>query len=517
MAAKILWIDDEIDLLRPQCIILGNAGYEVKTASNGVDALQMLASQPFDVVLLDENMPNMSGLETLNRIKKQFPDIPVVMITKSEEEDIMEQAIGQKIANYLVKPVSKMQLLSCLKQLVGKQQLISQTSQHNYQADFATLSMEMNECTTFAQWSTLYQKLVRYDIDLEGIKAMDEVQQMQKQSANEGFSKFVSKNYLKWMQQRTANDDSVPLMSNRILKDRILPMLEQGRKVVLIVIDNCRLDQWETIRPLLSPHFNISTELYCSILPTATQFARNAIFSGLMPSEIESLFPQYWSNSQNESSQNQYERELIGTFFSRYRKTQYKYAYYKVNTAESGENLVKKFPNYRDNHLNAFVFNFVDMLSHARTDVNVVNQLSNTDAAYRSVTRSWFEHSALFDLLMLLRSENALVVITTDHGTIKVDTPRKVVGDREVNTNLRFKTGKNLSFDTKNIFEIKNPAEAFLPQNNLSSNYIFATNSDFFVYPNNYSEYSHRFADTFQHGGVSMEEMIIPFVCMEAK
>lgn len=515
MAAKILWVDDEVDLLKPQCIILNNAGYEVTTVSNGADALQLISKQTFDVVLLDENMPNMSGLETLNRIKKFDPTLPVVMVTKSEEEDIMEQAIGQKITNYLVKPVSKIQLLSCLKQIVGKQQLVSETAQNNYQSDFAQLSMEMNDCQTFADWCKLYQKLVRYEIDLEDIRSMDEIQSMQKRSANEGFSKFISKNYLNWMANR--NDTNVPLMSNRIMKERIMPMLENGEKVVLIVIDNCRLDQWEAIRPVLTPYFNISTELYCSILPTATQFARNAIFSGLMPAEIEKMYPEYWTNSDDECSQNQYERELIGTFFSRYRKTQYKHAYYKVNTTESGENLIKKFPNYRANALNAFVFNFVDMLSHARTDVNVVSQLSDTDAAYRSVTRSWFEHSPLFELLMILRADNVRIVITTDHGTVKVNTPRKVVGDREVNTNLRFKTGKNLSFESKNIFEIKNPSDAFLPKNNLSSNYIFATNTDFFVYPNNINEYIHRYTDTFQHGGISMEEMIIPFVTMEAK
>lgn len=511
--AKILWIDDEIDMLKPLCIILQNAGYEVSTCTNGIDALDAISSTSFDAILLDENMPGLNGLDTLSRIKVANPNIPVVMVTKSEEENIMEQAIGQKISNYLVKPVSKMQLLACLKQIIGKQDLINETSQNKYQSEFTSIAMEINDCRSFDDWARVYQKLVRWEIDLETVKTMDDIQLMQKKEANEGFAKFIKKNYQSWMQNRA----DAPLMSDRIMRERILPMLEAGQKVVMIVIDNCRLDQWEAMSSVLAPHFDMTTELYCSILPTATQFARNAIFAGLMPSEIERLYPQYWTNSDDEASQNQHEKELIGTFFERYRKTQYKYAYYKVNTTESGENLVKKYPNYRHNDLNAFVFNFVDMLSHARTDVNVVNQLSNSDAAYRSITRSWFEHSALYDLINILKDDGVRIVITTDHGTIKVANPVKVVGDRDVNTNLRYKTGKNLSYDPKKVFEIKSPSSIYLPQDRLTSCYIFSNGEDYFVYPNNYSEYVKRFNDTFQHGGISMQEMIIPFITMNAK
>ncbi len=511
--AKILWIDDEIDLLRPQCIILENEGYEVTTAQSGIDGIDIVRENSFDAILLDENMPGMNGLETLEKIKEISPDTPVVMVTKSEEENIMEQAIGRKIANYLVKPVSKMQLKACLKQIIGKQSLVSETSQSKYQQEFGSLSFEIGQCNTFSDWANVYQKLVRWEIELEKVRTMDDILLLQKKEANEGFAKFISKNYLKWMTDR----QDAPLMSNRILHDRILPIIESGKKVAMIVIDNCRLDQWETLRSLLSPDFNISTELYCAILPTATQYARNAIFSGLMPSEIEKYYPEYWTHSEDEASQNQYERELVNTFFERYKKTQYKRAYYKVNTSESGENLIKKWPNYRQNDLNALVFNFVDMLSHARTDVNVVSQLSETDAAYRSITRSWFEHSALSKLIRILHDEKITIVITTDHGTIKATNPQRIIGDREINTNLRFKTGKNMSYDEKKVFEIRNPADAFLPQNKLTSCYIFAKGQDFFVYPNNYSDYVRRFTDTFQHGGISMEEMIIPLAILQPK
>ena len=514
MASKILWVDDEIDLLKPLCIILQNDGYEVSTASSAYDALEMLKDERFDVILLDENMPGMSGLEAISKIKALSPDVNIIMITKSEEENIMEQAIGSNIADYLVKPVRKIDLISSLKKL-NRNKLVKEATQRNYQREFTSLSMQMSDCLTFNDWAQLYQSLVRWEIELEDNGEMNDILLSQKRDANEGFCKFIRNNYVSWLAQQKGAD--VPLMSNRLMCDRVLPIIEGGQKVVLIVIDNFRLDLWETIRSLLAPDFNISTELYCGILPTSTQFARNAIFSGLLPSDIIKYYPQYWSDSDDEGSQNQYERELLDTFFDRYKKNGIKHAYYKVNHAESGDNFIKKFPNYRQNDLNAVVFNFVDMLSHARTDVKVVGELTQTDAAYRSITKSWFVHSALYSLLKILKNENVTVVITTDHGTIKVDKPLAVVGDREVNTNLRFKLGKSLTYDPKKLFEVKNPDDIFLPRRNVSSSYIFAMNSDFFVYKNRFNEYAEKYADTFQHGGVSMEEMIIPFATLTAK
>lgn len=514
MANRILWVDDEIDILKPLCIILENAGYEVTTAQSAYDALDILQKSTFDVVLLDENMPGMSGLEAIGKIKACAPDVNIIMITKSEEEHIMEQAIGSNIADYLVKPVRKVDLMTSLKKL-DRTKLVRDATQRNYQREFTSLSLQMNDCRTFSDWAQLYQTLVRWEIELEGNTDMNEILLSQKRDANEAFCKFIRNNYVSWIKDQKQSD--VPLLSHRLMCDRVLPLLDEGKKVALIVIDNFRLDLWEMIRRILSADFNISTELYCGILPTATQFARNSIFAGLLPEDIIKLYPEYWTDSDDEGTQNQYERELMNTFFERYKKTKYKHAYYKVNHADSGENFLKKYPNYRQNDLNAIVFNFVDMLSHARTEVQVVGELTETDAAYRSITRSWFEHSALYTLLKMLKDDGVTIVLTTDHGMIKVDRPLQVIGDKEVNTNLRFKVGKNMAYDKKKVLESTNPSEMCLPKRNVSSTYIFAMNSDFFVYKNHYNEYVGKYNNTFQHGGISMEEMIIPISVLTAK
>lgn len=515
MAKKtsILWIDDEIETLFPHVKYLKDKDYNVETATNGYDALDIIKESSFDLIFLDENMPGLSGLDTLLKIKEFSPSTPVVMVTKNEEEHIMEQAIGAKIADYLIKPVKPSQIVLCIKKQTESNRLIQEASQHSFQSQFQQLIMQIMECRTFDDWAQLYQKLVYWELNLQNLKTLDDIHMTLKQEANSAFAKFIKKNYHDWI----TNAETAPLMSNKVMSRRILPMLENEGKIILIVIDNCRLDQWQTIETILSQDFKINTELYCSILPTATQYARNAIFSGLMPLQIKQLYPDYWTDSDEESSQNQFENQLLGTFFERYRKRNISYGYYKVNDNEAGLRLLKIFPRYKQNNLNAFVYNFVDMLSHARTDTKMIKELSQDEAAYRSITKAWFEHSPLYDLLMTLKHENVKIVITTDHGAIRVNNPTKIVGDREINTNLRFKTAKNLTYNPKDVFEIRKPEEIMLPQNNLSSSYIFATNNDFFVYTNNYSHYVNLYNDTFQHGGISMEEMIIPLAILEAK
>lgn len=513
MATRILWVDDEIDMLRAHCIYLENRGYEVATETNAADALQTLRNERFDLIFLDENMSGMSGLDAIFPIKELHPDTPVVMVTKSEEESIMEQAIGSKIADYIIKPVNPSQLLLCLKKNLDGYKLINKTTQTQYQSQFQSIAAETMQCSTFDDWAALYHKLVRWELDLQGIRLFDDVQLMQKNEANIGFARFVKKNYLEWIK----NPDTAPLLSHKVLSRRVMPLIDQGQKVALIVIDNCRLDQWEVIRQLLTTDFDIDTELYCSILPTATQYARNAIFSGLMPLQIKQLYPDYWVDTDEESSQNKYENQLLGTFFERYRRRDVSYGYYKVNDAESGNRFLNIFNRYQQNNLNAIVFNFVDMLSHARTDSKMVKELTTDMAAYRSLTRSWFQHSPLHKLISLLRNKGIKILITTDHGSIRVSKPTEIVGDRETNSNLRFKTGKQLKFNSKDVFEIRTPEDAMLPRNNLTSSFVFTTGEDFFVYQNNYNRFCELFNGTFQHGGISMEEMIIPLATLTAK
>lgn len=511
--SRILWVDDEIEMLRAHRIFLEQRGFDVLTATNGYDALEIIDNEQVDIIFLDENMPGMSGLEALTKIKELRSDVPVVMVTKSEEEDIMEQAIGSKIADYLIKPVNPNQLLLCVKKNIDSRRLINETQQNQYRSQFQQIAMQTSLCRTFDDWAALYQKLVYWELELQNVKTMDDIQHMQKSEANLGFAKFIRQNYLSWI----ANPDDAPLMSNRIMSRRILPMLDDGQKIVLIVIDNCRLDQWEVLRQRLAPEFNISTELYCSVLPTATQFARNAIFSGLMPSQIKKMYPQFWVDSDDESSQNQFENQLLGTFFERYRRRDISYGYYKVNDAESGNRIVSIFNRYKQNNLNAFVYNFVDMLSHARTDIKMVKELSMDEAAYRSLTLSWFEHSPLYEMIKMLGERRTKIVITTDHGAVKVKHPIKIVGERQMTTNLRFKAGRNMSYNAKDVFEIRNPEDAQLPGNSLATSYVFATNYDYFIYPNNYNHFVSLYDETFQHGGISMEEMIIPLAILEAK
>ena len=510
---QLLWVDDEIEQLKAHIIFLEKKGYEVTTVSNGTDAVDLCQERSFDLVLLDEQMPGLSGLETLQRIKQAAPSTPVVMVTKSEEENIMEQAIGQKIADYLIKPVNPNQILLVLKKNIHRREIETEVTQSRYQQSFQQIAMQIMDCRTWADWVSLYKRLIHWELELSSTdsNSMVDMLRMQKEEANLGFAKFIRKNYLDWMKGQDA-----PLLSHRIFKEKVFPLLNDGQKVFLVVIDNFRYDQWRMLAHEMGDLFDIDEQLYCSILPTATQYARNAIFSGLMPDQIAKMFPDLWVDEDEEEGKNLNEAPLIQTQLDRYRRHN-TFSYHKVNNSQDADKLMQQLGQLGRYDLNVVVFNFIDMLSHARTESKMVRELANSESAYRSITLSWLRHSIIADFFRQLAQTDYRVIVTTDHGSIRCTRPVKIVGDRNTNTNLRYKLGKNLGYDSKDLFVIKDPRLAQLPSPNLSTSYVFASGDSFFAYPNNYNYYVSYYKDTFQHGGISMEEMMIPIVTMTGK
>ena len=513
---QLLWVDDEMELLKAHILFLQKKGYDVTTASNGTDAIDLCREKSFDLVLLDEQMPGLSGLETLQRIKELSPATPIVMVTKSEEENIMNQAIGQKIADYLIKPVNPNQILLTLKKNIHRRELETEVTQSRYQQQFQQIAMQIMDCRTCKDWIEVYRKLVHWELELSSTDSqMTEMLQMQKEEANLGFAKFVKKNYLDWVKPNPSREEGM-VMSTDIFKRRIFPLLDKKEKVFLVVLDNFRYDQWRMLAGELADQFDIDEDLYYSILPTATQYARNAIFSGLMPDQIAHMFPDLWVDEDEEEGKNLNEEPLIQTQLERYRRHE-SFSYHKINNSADAERLLQQANTLLHNDLNVVVFNFIDMLSHARTESRMVRELANNESAYRSITLSWFRHSVIANFFRWIAQTDCHVIVTTDHGSIRCTKPVKIIGDRNTNTNLRYKLGKNLGYDSKDLFVIRDPRQAQLPQPNLSTSYVFATGDSFFAYPNNYNYYVSYYRDTFQHGGISMEEMLIPLITMNGK
>lgn len=513
---SILWADDEIDLLKPHILFLEQRGYDITPVNSGSDAVEKCEERHFDAVFLDENMPGMSGLEALALIKNNKPNLPVVMITKNEEEHIMEEAIGSKIADYLIKPLNPSQILLSVKKIFDNKRLVTEKTNLNYQQEFRKISMAFMDDMNHEAWADIYKKLVYWELELDASdnNDMKDVFEAQKTEANANFAKFITRNYEKWLND--ANSDK-PLFSHQLMKKKVFPELKPGTPVFMMLIDNLRFDQWKVIEPVIAEYFTVEKEeTYYSILPTTTAYSRNAIFSGMMPSEMAKLQPDLWVGEDEDEGKNNFEDSFLEKQIKK-NNLSIKFSYHKIKNLEAGRELADSVNNLFQNDLNVIVYNFVDMLSHARTDMAMVRELAPDESAYRSITKSWFEHSPLLEIFRKIAEKNAKMIITTDHGTIRVKRPFKIVGDKAVNTNLRYKQGKNLSYEGNKVMQAPKPERLFLPKMNVSTSYVFATEDQFFAYPNNYNYYVNFYKDTFQHGGVSLEEMIIPVISLSSK
>ena len=515
--SKILWVDDEIESLTSQILFLENKGYEVQTKTNGFDAVEYVKKNIVDVVLMDESMPGISGLQTLQQIKEVNSNLPVVLITKNEAENLMDEAIGSQISDYLIKPVNPNQVWLSLKKLIDNKRLVAEKTTSAYQQEFRSLFMALNDNPDYNQWMEIYRKLVYWELEMKKSDSpeMQEVFQAQKSEANTDFFKFITRNYASWIAEKST---AAPIMSHNLMKFKVFPHLEKGTPLFFVLIDNLRFDQWKTIQPIFANSFRIQEEeTFYSILPTATQYARNAIFAGMLPIEIEKQFPNQWKNDDEEGGKNMFEEEFFKGQLKKLGKGDLRYSYTKITNNHDGQKLVDNMHNMLQNDINVIVYNFVDMLSHARTEMEVLKELASDETSYRSITESWFEHSPLHQALKKIADKKVTVIVGTDHGSVRVKTAAKVIGDKQTTANLRYKHGRNLNYEPKDVLAFKNPKEAGLPVPTINSSFIFAKGDMFLCYPNNYNHFVNYYKNTFQHGGISLEEMIVPIIRMTNK
>jgi CheY-like chemotaxis protein len=504
---SILWVDDEVDQLKSHLIFLEQRNYEVTTCLSGRDAINLLEYKHFDIIFLDENMPGLTGLETLLEISRVHKNIPVVMITRNEEESIMEEAIGSKIADYLIKPVNPHQILISLKKNLDHSRIVNEKTTINYQQEFRNITLEISEVNDYEGWISVYKKLIYWELQLEEIEdsGVLEILEAQKTEANQSFSKYIEREYPKWL-----NGAESPVLSHTLFQKLIAPRIV-NEKTIFILIDNLRLDHWQYLEKCIGQNYRKTFDsAYFSILPTATQYARNAIFSGLTPLEMRQKYPNWWRDDYESDGKNLFESQFFEEQLQRV-GLNFKWQYHKVNNSNQGKQVIQTLSANRDIHFMAVVYNFVDILSHAKTEIELLKELASSEKAYRSLILSWFKNSPLLELIQLAQKKGYQLIITTDHGTINVKQASQILGDRDTSSNLRYKTAKSLTFDKKDVIHCKEPKKWQLPQVHFNSTYAFAKNNSYFVYPNNFNHFARQYRNTYQHGGISLEEMIIPF------
>jgi len=494
-------------------------GYAVETATNGEDALELVRSTAYDLVFLDEMMPGMGGLRTLSEIKDVMPSLPVVMITKNEAESLMEEAIGSKISDYLTKPVNPSQVLLSVKKILEGKKITGEHVSRDYTQEFQKISRRLMDPLDHKDWADLHLKLTNWDLELDQHPELGLRQTLldQKRESNVEFGKFIERTYGGWI---TQDRQERPTLSVDVMERFVLPELSRSSSVIFFVIDCLRLDQWLVMEELLQNLFTIERDFHYSILPTATPYSRNAIFSGLFPLELQQRFPETWAAGEDdESSRNRNEHEYLDKLLERHRvKLKSESKYIKILDPDFGKQIEQNILSYLQGSLTAIVVNFIDMLAHGRSDSPLLKEIAPDEAAYRSLTRSWFLHSSLYGMLKTLsRQKGVTIIITTDHGSVRCLRGSKIVGDREASTNLRYKYGRNLKIDSRQAVFIKNPADYKLPRTSVTTNYVLAKEDYYFVYPTEYHKYLNQYRDSFQHGGISMEEMILPVVKLKPR
>ena len=514
---KILWADDEIDLLRAHHRFLDDKGYVVTPVSNGKDAIALIAQEPFDIVLLDEMMPGLDGLSTLEQIKMIDPNVPVVMITKNEEEHLMNEAIGRRINDYLTKPVNPSQIFMACKKILDSRQIRQSQAGQNYVSKANEIREQLSGEITWQTWINVHRRLCEWDIEIARLRdaGLSQMIEDQRRECNHEFGRFIGRDYATWI----AEENDSPPLSVDVVPEFVVPYLEQGRQVFFIVVDCLRLDHWMVMEPQLAEYFNIKRSYHYSVLPTATPFSRNAIFSGLFPNEIARKYGDIWHNAdENEHSLNRNEHQYIDDQVADM-GVELKPGSHYVKVLDTGEaqGLTRKVPSLKKWPLVSVVYNFLDMLVHGRAQSDLLKEMAPNEIAFRALVQTWFGNSSLFETLKAISRTDAVVVLTTDHGSVRGTRASVVHGDRDTSSNLRYKYGRNLRSEDKDALMIKDPEAYGLPSGGLGSNFVIAKEDFYFVYPTNFNQYQRQYKDSFQHGGISLEEMVLPVAIMEPK